>query len=174
MVSCKCFWMILVSLAQLARSFGLLAKVFTKWLNQWNNLNPKKCVFNVNFVVLLGHIVYNEGLLKAIIITNMSTPTDVIKTKHFLGGAIFYWRYFKDFATKTRPMCKLFKMDGMFKWMEACAKALEWVKSSMTCLPIVIVIEKWNFKGILMIPTLFLGLCLNKIKKTLLIVSYIR
>jgi hypothetical protein len=170
--------MILVSLAQLARSFELLAKVFTKVLNQWNNFNPKKCAFYVNFVVLSGHIVYNEGLLidpiKAIITTNMSTPTNVTEIKHFLGGAISYWRYFKDFASKTRPMCKLFKKDGMLKWMEACAKALEWMKSSMTCLPIVIVIEKWNFKGILMFPTLFLGLCLSKIKKTLLIVSYIK
>jgi hypothetical protein len=86
--------MILVSLTQLARSLGLLAKVFTKMLNQWNNLNPKKCVFYVNFIILLGHIVYNEGLLidriKAIIITNMLTPTYVIEIKHFLGGAIFY------------------------------------------------------------------------------------
>ncbi len=91
-----------MSSTQLARSLGLLVKVFTKMLNQWNNLNPKKCVFYFNFVVLFGHIVYNEGLLidpiKAIIITNMSTPIDVTKTKHFLGGAIFYWRYFKRFC----------------------------------------------------------------------------
>ncbi len=86
-----------MSLAQLAKSLGLLAKVFTNLSHQWNNFNPKKFVFYVNFVILLGHIVYDEGLLiypmKAIIITNMSTPTNVTEIKHFLGGAIFYWRY---------------------------------------------------------------------------------
>jgi len=75
---------------------------------------------------------------------------------------------------KQDPCANFSKKDGMLKWMEACAKAWEWMKSSMTCLPIVIVIEKWNFKGILRFPTLFLGLCLSKIKKTLLIVSYIK
>lgn len=87
---------------------------------------------------------------------------------YFIGGIP------KILLAKQDPCANFSKKDGMFKWIEACAKALEWMQSSMTCLPIVIVIEKWNFKGILMLPTLILGLCLNKIKKTLLIVSYIR
>jgi hypothetical protein len=32
--------------------------------------------------------------------------------------------------------------EDFSKRMEACAKVLEWMKSSITCLPIVIVIEK--------------------------------
>jgi hypothetical protein len=42
-------------------------------------------------------------------------------------------------------MCKLLKKDEEFKWMDACAKSWEWMKASMTCLPILI-IPNWNFK----------------------------
>jgi hypothetical protein len=63
--------------------------------------------------VLLGHIICHEGLLvdprKIIAITNMPTPTNVIKIKGFLGPTDFYKRYFKDFATKATPMCKPIK-----------------------------------------------------------------
>ncbi len=36
-------------------------------------------------------------------------------------------------------MCKLLKKDEEFKWIDAFAKSWEWMKSSMTCLPILIV-----------------------------------
>jgi hypothetical protein len=49
--------------------------------NNGINLNPKKCVFCVNFGILLGHIVCEDGLLidprKINIITNMPTPMSV-------------------------------------------------------------------------------------------------
>jgi hypothetical protein len=36
-------------------------------------------------------------------------------------------------------MCKLLNKDEKFIWTEACAKSWEWMKASMTCLPILIV-----------------------------------
>jgi hypothetical protein len=51
---------------------------------------------------------------KIIAITNMPTPTNVIKIKRFLGFADFYKTYFKDFAIKATPMCKPFKKDESF------------------------------------------------------------
>jgi hypothetical protein len=36
-------------------------------------------------------------------------------------------------------MRKLLKKDEEFKWIDAFAKSWEWMKSSMTCLPILIV-----------------------------------
>jgi hypothetical protein len=46
----------------------------------------------------------------------MPTPTNVIKIKQFLGPTDFYKRYFKDFATKARPMFKPFKKDEAFNY----------------------------------------------------------
>jgi len=53
----------------------------TQCKNNGINLNPKKCVFCVNFGILLGHIVCEDGPLidprKINIITNMPTPMSV-------------------------------------------------------------------------------------------------
>jgi len=37
------------------------------------------------------------------------------------------------------------KKDEEFKWMDACAKSWEWMKSSMTCL-LVLIVPNWNFE----------------------------
>jgi hypothetical protein len=58
------------------------------------NFNPKKCTFYVNSSVLLGHIVYSDGLLmdpiKIIVITTMQILVNVIEINFFLGIASFY------------------------------------------------------------------------------------
>jgi hypothetical protein len=75
----------------------------------------------------------------------MPIPTNPIEIKRFLGVTHFYRRYFQDFASKTTTMCKLLKKDEEFKLTDACAKAWEWMKTSMTCLPILI-IPNQNFE----------------------------
>jgi hypothetical protein len=56
--------------------------------------NFEKCVFGVNYSVLLGHIVCNEGLLvdpqKVTTIITMLTPTNIIEIKRFLRTVGFY------------------------------------------------------------------------------------
>jgi len=77
------------------------------------NLNLEKCAFCVNLGVLLGHIVCHDGLLvdphKIMAITVMLTPTNLIEIKKFLGATNFYQHYFRNFASKVAPMCKLLK-----------------------------------------------------------------
>jgi hypothetical protein len=38
-------------------------------------------------------------------------------------------------------MCKLFKKDEIFLWIEACAKSKEWMKAFMTCLHVLIILD---------------------------------
>jgi len=42
-------------------------------------------------------------------------------------------------------MCKLLKKDEIFLWTKACAKSSKWMKASMTCLPILIVLD-WKLE----------------------------
>jgi hypothetical protein len=62
--------------------------------NNGISFNLEKCAFCVNFRVLLGHIVYQDGLLvnakKNYIITNMSIATNVTKLKNILRVVRFY------------------------------------------------------------------------------------
>ncbi len=113
------------------------------------NLNPKKCAFYVNSIALLGHIVSHDNLLvdprRVTTIIVMPILTNPIEIKQILGMASFYRHYFRDFASKVAPMCKLLKKDEEFKWTVAYAKSWEWTKASMTCLLVLIVLN-WNFK----------------------------
>jgi hypothetical protein len=71
-----------------------LKKCMIRCRNNGINFNPEKCAFCVNLGVLLGHIVYEDGLLvdprKINIITNMPTPTSVIELERFLQAIGFY------------------------------------------------------------------------------------
>jgi hypothetical protein len=62
--------------------------------NNGIRFNPKNCAFSVNFGILLGHIVCEDGLLvdlrKINIVTNMPTLTSVTQLKRFLGVARFH------------------------------------------------------------------------------------
>jgi len=42
-------------------------------------------------------------------------------------------------------MCKLLKKDEKFKWTKACNKSWEWMKTSMTCLE-VLMVPNWKIE----------------------------
>jgi len=48
---------------------------------------------------------------------HMPVPVNVIEIRRLLGAISFYWCYFRDFASKVAPMCKLLKkmknLNGM-------------------------------------------------------------
>jgi hypothetical protein len=71
-----------------------LKKCMTQCRNNGINLNPQNNALCVNFRILIGHIVCEDGLLvdprKINIIKDMPTPTSVKKLKRFIGVAGFY------------------------------------------------------------------------------------
>jgi len=71
-----------------------LKKSLTQCGNNGISLNPKKCAFCVNLGVLLGHIVYEDGLLvdprKINIIMDIPTLMSVIEILKIPRGSIFY------------------------------------------------------------------------------------
>jgi len=118
---------------------GQLQKCLEECRRNDINFNLKKCAFYVDSSVILGHIICNDGLLvdpkKIIAITKMPIPIKLIEINRFLGIVGFYQHYFQKFANKIVPMCKLVKKDEEFKWTEAYNKSWEWMKTPMTCLP---------------------------------------
>jgi hypothetical protein len=121
-----------------------LKKSMTQCKNNGISFNLEKCAFCVNLGVLLRHIIYEDGLLvdlrKINIITEMPTPTNVTKLKRILRAASFYQRYFKKVVAKVALMCKLLK-DTHYWWDNACKKSFQWMKPSLTTLPILIALD---------------------------------
>jgi hypothetical protein len=60
-------------------------------------------------------------------------------TTKVLGIVGFYRSLFRDFVTKLALIFKFLKKDEEFNWTKTYSKALKWMKSSMTCLSVLIV-----------------------------------
>jgi hypothetical protein len=79
---------------QKVEHFNHLKKCMTQCRNNGISFNPRNCAFCVNSGVILGHILYEDGLLvdprKINIITKMPSQTNVIELKRFLGAPGFY------------------------------------------------------------------------------------
>jgi hypothetical protein len=75
----------------------------------------------------------------------MLVLVNVTQTKRFVGVAGFYRHYFRNFASKAKPMCKLLRKDEEFKWTKTCNKSKEWMKTSMTCL-LMLMVPNWKIK----------------------------
>jgi hypothetical protein len=111
--------------------------------------NNKKNDLCVKSKIFLGHVVCLDKLLvdlrKVTMITSMPIPLNVIEIKWFLRVVGFYKKYFWDFTNKVAPMCKLLKKDEPFNLTKTCSKTFEWMKSSMTSLLVLIILD-WKLE----------------------------
>ena len=110
-------------------------------------LNWEKCHFMVTEGIVLGHMIYVEGLevdeAKVSIIRNLMPPTTVKGIRSFLGHVGFYKRFIRDFSKIARPLCRLLEKDTKFYFDESCQNSFEEIKSRLVEAPIM---EKpyWN------------------------------
>ncbi|GJR02435.1 reverse transcriptase domain-containing protein [Tanacetum coccineum] len=83
-------------------------------------LNWEKCHFMVKEGIMLGHKVSSAGLevdkAKIDVISKLSPPTNIKGVRSFLGHAIFYQRFIKDFLKIARPLTKLLEKDTPFEF----------------------------------------------------------
>ena len=68
-------------------------------------------------------------------------PENVHDTQSFLGFANFYRRFIKDFARIAKPMFDLMKKDTPFKWSPLCQKAFDDLKTAMTTVPVLLILD---------------------------------
>jgi hypothetical protein len=78
-------------------------------------------------------------------ITTIIAMLALMEIKQFLVTTSFYRHSFRNFANKVTPQCKLLKKDEEFLWTKACAKSWEWMKTSMTCL-CVLIVPDWKLE----------------------------
>ncbi|RDX70327.1 Retrovirus-related Pol polyprotein from transposon 17.6, partial [Mucuna pruriens] len=88
-----------------------LSKVLTRCIDTNLVLNFEKCHFMVTEGIVLGHLVSNRGIevdkAKVDIITSLSNPTSMREVHSFLGHAVFYTRFIKNFNKIALPLSKL-------------------------------------------------------------------
>ena len=104
-------------------------------------LNWDKCHFMVHQGIVLGHIIYKEGIevekANVELIIKLPSPTNVKGVRQFLGHAEFYRRFIKGFSKLARPLCELLVQDAKFIWDDRFQRSFEELKLFLTTAPIV-------------------------------------
>jgi len=88
------------------------------------SLKLNKCIFCAPFGILLGHIVYKQGLMvdhmKIAVLVNLPISKVVRQLCMTLGHTSYCRKFINGYAQITVPMDKLLKKDMTFQWSEEC------------------------------------------------------
>lgn len=111
------------------------------------SLNLKKCIFNVPFGILLGHIVCKQGLMvdpvKIAIIVNLAPPGSSKQLRTTLGHTSYYRKFIKGYAQIKVPLEKLLKKESKCKWTMECQQSFDVLKDKKVNAPI-LVFPNWK------------------------------
>ena len=95
----------------------------------------------VNEGIVLGHKVSERGIevdkAKVDAIEKMPCPKDIKGIRSFLGHAVFYRRFIKDFSKISRPLTNLLQKDIPLVFDDDCVEAFEILKKALVSAPVV-------------------------------------
>ncbi|KAL5760554.1 hypothetical protein ACOSQ2_019392 [Xanthoceras sorbifolium] len=99
-----------------------------------------KCVFWLDRVAFLGHVVSTKGVSvdpqKIEAILDWKQPTNVIKIRIFLGLIGYYRKFVEGFSRIATLMTKLTWKEEKFVWSEACQQSFDKLKRRLTSAPL--------------------------------------
>ena len=113
-----------------------LKKVLHTLKERGLTLNKKKCVFRMNEIEFMGHLLSAKGTgptesrLKAL--REAREPTDSSEVRSFLGLVNFSARFISGLATKAELLRRLTQKNTPFVWGKDQRKAFEELKNSLT------------------------------------------
>ena len=103
-------------------------------------LKLKKCQFLREEIHYLGFVIGRDGIKpeeeKVRAIRDMPAPTTVREVRSLMGMAGYYRRFVPNFSKIAEPMVALTKKYARFSWSEECQKAFEFLKESLTVVPL--------------------------------------
>ncbi|CAN6573275.1 unnamed protein product [Malus baccata var. baccata] len=105
-------------------------------------LNWEKCHFMVKQGIVLGHIIFENGIevdkSKLDLVRHLPSPTSVREVRSFLSHAGFYRRFIKDFSKVAQPLCQLLQKDVAFDFNRECTTSFNQLKELLTTAPIIV------------------------------------
>ena len=99
-------------------------------------LNKAKCIFRMNRIELMGHLLSERGIgptesrVKAL--QEARAPNDSAEVRSFLSLVYFRGRFISDLATKAEPLRRLTQKNVPFKWEKDQENAFQELKNSLT------------------------------------------
>jgi hypothetical protein len=112
-----------------------LDAVFFKLREVNLKLNPSKCCFAAKSIMLLGHVVSNEGTKpyhgKIDAVVHFPEPKIVTNIRSFLGLTGYYRNYVWGYSWLAAPLFELTKKDVAFVWNLDYQQAFEALKRAL-------------------------------------------
>jgi len=92
--------------------------------------------------IVLGHKISGKGIqvdqAKIEVIKKLPPPVNVKGVKSFLGHAVFYRRFIKDFSKIAKPLCNLLIKENEFNFDSECLDAFSLIKNKLVTTTIII------------------------------------
>ena len=92
-------------------------------------LNWEKCHFMVPQGIVLGHIIFEKGIVvdkgKVELILKLPSPTTIKEIRKFPSHIGFYRYFIQDFSKISRLLCELLAKDAKFIWTEKCQTSFD-------------------------------------------------
>ena len=106
-------------------------------------LKSSKCSLFKSEVKFLGHIVSKSGVScdpeKVACVSNWPIPKSLKEVRQFLGLALYYRKFVKDFARLAAPVYNLTKKSAkQLEWTDKCNDAFLCLKSFLTSAPVLV------------------------------------
>ena len=114
--------------------------VFQRLREYGLKLKAKKCSFLKEQTRYLGFVIDADGIRpdsdKVAVIRSLPNPTSVKEVRSFIGMCSYYRRFMPNFSKVAEPLVSLTKKYARFKWTEQCQCAFDFLKSSLTTIPL--------------------------------------
>ena len=119
-----------------------LRAVFNKIREHGLKMKLKKCNFFQTETKYLGFTINGEGIQpdpeKVEAIREMAAPSNVREVRGFIGTCSYYRRFIPNFSEIAQPLIELTKKFARFKWTVQCQKAFDYLKDSLTVVPLLV------------------------------------
>ena len=117
-----------------------LTEIFRRIRDAKLRLHPKKCVFAVERINYLEHILSPHGVAvdpeKVEVVRSYPRPTNVKEVRSVLGFFGYYRRFVKDFSKTAAPLHNLLRKEQDFVWTDECESAFQRLRSALISTPI--------------------------------------
>ena len=117
-----------------------LSIIFDKLRLHRLKLKLTKCSFLNWETHYLGFIISEEGIKpdenKVEAIRSLPVPTCVKEVRSFIGMCSYYRRFSPNFSQIAEPIIALTKKYAHCKWSDVHQKAFQYLKDSLTCVPL--------------------------------------
>ena len=119
---------------------SLLQRVFAKFREAGLRMNPSKCAFMMDQVKFLGLTLSSRGLFidesRVNVIRTFPQPLNPKQVKSFLGLAVYFKRFIKNFSTIAYPLRKLLSKDTPWTWGSEQEQAFQQLKDLLCSSPL--------------------------------------